>query len=241
MTVRTRSRQRKGDNDQRETEPSVYQASSASGSDSEDGAPEAVSLTASKTKVVSQIKAEREAQRQVRERRRVRNLKLEEQNKLKKQRELNEQSLLLHGDKEEDASAESSAEPASKSTSSQHGITLAPLPMEVIEEAFAPKVPDSHSHSESELERIGEDSGPCEMYLAERHALALKRKLINALPFQVTEIGKHGVSRITREEARARVLLLQAHEARQLGSVRRISASLDRARKHRRLVRAKKL
>ena len=177
----------------------------------QDDAPEAVPLTASKAEILKQIKTEREALRQTKERRRLRSAQLEEQSKLKKQK----------------ASVPTESESESEEPKRLDGaFNLAPLPANVLESALNRKTTfasDDEASSSESTESTDSNN--------HKRALALKNKLISSLPFQVAEVGRNGLNRITRQEAKARVSVVRDREAAQLGSVRRIAYTLDRNRK----------
>lgn len=186
--------------------------------ESDDEAPEAVSMSATKADIMTQIKTQREVQRQDKERRRKRALLLQEQSRAVKQRA---------AQKDAEDSAEDSKESEQPTTGAS--TKIAPLPQSILESALASRQVRFASSDDDEASSDEKQAAETER----RHALALKRQMISALPFSVSEIGFQGRARLTRQEIKTRESIATARHALADASIRRIDAVLDRARKTR--------
>lgn len=196
-------------------------------SDDEDDAPEAVSMSTSKSEIISQIKSEREARRIDREKKRQRSINFQIQNRKDRERKNVEE------DEDEDEDIEEQDKNASQ--------TLAPLPENILESAINQKQQQQQklkqirfqSSDESDSENLPIDQSEIDETIRLHRAKANKRRLIDTLPYSVVEVGVNGQARISKAEIKARRNISKSKLERAGSQVRRIDAVLDRARKNR--------
>jgi hypothetical protein len=195
--------------------------------DSDDEAPEAVSMSTSKAEIISQIKSEREARRLEREAKRQKTANLQLQNQKARLRKSKELEAI-----EDEISASDTEEAGEKKEQE-----LCPLPENILESAIEnnqnqKKIRfDLDSESEESANII--DPADIAETVRSARAKATKRRLIQNLPYAVVEVGINGVARISKAEIKARRAISKQKMEKAGLQVRRIDSVIDRARKNR--------
>lgn len=193
-------------------------------SDSDSDAPEAVSMSTSKADIMTKIKAEREALRHEKEKRRKRAAQVQEQNRqarLKKLETVQNESEQEEDDDEEGIEIKAVGD-------------LAPLPDSVVQTALAPRQIRFASDSEEEEADFNLcDSGMSPEESRKKRAAEARQRLLKDLPFGVSEVGKDGRARITKEEIKARRKISRSKYQTAGSTVRRIDSVLERSQKSR--------
>ena len=192
--------------------------------ESDDEAPEAVSMSTSKAEIISQIKSEREARRLERESKRQKTVSLQAQNR---------QARLIKSKEIEAIEDEISA-----SEEEGQEKELCPLPENILESAIDEKQQQQKnktrfdSESETETANLIDYADIAETVRSQR-AKATKRRFIQNLPYAVVEVGVNGVARISKAEIKARRAISKQKMEKAGSQVRRIDSVIDRARKNR--------
>lgn len=196
---------------------------------SDDEAPEAVSTSTTKSKIISQIKSEREARRLEKESKRQKTINLQSQNRqarLKKSKEVEAVEDELSAD--EDMISSSTA-PA-----------LCPLPENIFETVINQQQQnkirfDSERESDSDQVASSDTVNKADILETVRLTRAnyFKRNAIKALPFGVVEVGTDGKARISKAEIKSRRAISKLKLEKAGSQVRRIDSILDRSRKTR--------
>lgn len=192
--------------------------------DSDDEAPEAVSMCTSKAEIISQIKSEREARRLEREAKRQKTITLQAQNRQARLRKSKEVEAI----EDEISSSEGEKENEQKEQE------LCPLPENILESAIQQKktrFDDSESETEESADLI--DSADIAETVRSTRAKATKRRLIQNLPYAVVEVGVNGIARMSKAEIKARRAISKQKMEKAGSQVRRIDSVIDRARKNR--------
>lgn len=198
---------------------------------SDSDAPEAVSMSTSKTAVLNQIKAEREAKRSEKELKRKRAVALQEQNRQARLKKL--EKMQTKAEEEDEDEEEPEDDSIEEQPENEFVDDLAPLPESVIQSAI-PKRIRFASDSENEdvdVDQDGDASDPEEA--RKRRAAEARERLLKNLPFGVSEVGVDGRARVTREEIKARRAISRSKYQNAGTNVRRIDSVLDRSRKSR--------
>lgn len=190
--------------------------------ESDDEAPEAVSMSTSKAEIISQIKSEREARRLEREAKRQKTITLQAQNRQARLRKSKE----LEAIEDEISASEEEKE------NDQKEQELCPLPENILETAIQQKKTrfDSESETEESVDLI--DSAYIAETIRSTRAKATKRRLIQKLPYAVVEVGVNGVARMSKAEIKARRAISKQKLEKAGSQVRRIDSVIDRARKN---------
>ena len=194
--------------------------------ESDDEAPEAVSMSTSKAEIISQIKSEREARRLERESKRQKTVSLQAQNR---------QARLIKSKEIEAIEDEISA---SEEEAQEKEKELCPLPENILEFAIEKKQQQQKnktrfdSGSETETADLIDYADIAETVRSQR-AKATKRRFIQNLPYAVVEVGVNGVARISKAEIKARRAISKQKMEKAGSQVRRIDSVIDRARKNR--------
>lgn len=195
--------------------------------ESDDEAPEAISMSTSKAEIISQIKSEREARRLERESKRQKTANLQVQNRQARLRKSKETEAI-----EDEISA---SEEDEQDNEKGKGKELCPLPENILEFAIG-KQQKNKTHFDSESETESNDlidyADIAETVRSQR-AKATKRRLIQNLPYAVVEVGVNGVARISKAEIKARRSISKQKMEKAGSHVRRIDSVIDRARKNR--------
>lgn len=192
-------------------------------SDEDDEAPETISSSTTKSKIISQIKSEREARRLEKESKRQKAINLQSQNlqaRLKKSKEVEarEDEIL----EEDENSAVESQE-------------LCPLPENIFETVIKQQQQQNKIRFESESEsddQMLESDDILETVRMSR-AKHFKRNVIKALPFSVVEVGIDRKGRISKSEIKTRRAISKLKLEKAGDQIRRIDSILDRARRTR--------
>lgn len=219
-------------------EPEILAASNSSDF-SDDDAPEAVSMSESKTEIISQIKSEREARRVDREKKRQRAVNLQEQQRQARERKAKEIEAVedeISG-KDENVSDNENVQDSNESNE------ICPLPENIFESALnqfqsqQQKQQNNRIRFDSSSEDDGEELPVSNEEISEtirlQRAKVAKKRLVDSLPFGVVEVGFNGRARITKAEIKARRKISKLKLESAGSQVRRIDSVLDRARKNR--------
>ena len=194
--------------------------------ESDDEAPEAVSMSASKAEIISQIKSEREARRLERELKRQKTVSLQAQNR----------QARLRKAKEIEAVQDEIPASAAASSEDEKEQELCPLPENILETAIEKQKQQKKmrfdSESESESTDLIDSVDIAETVRSQR-AKATKRRLIQSLPYAVVEVGINGKARISKAEIKARRAISKLKMEKAGFQARRIDSVIDRARKNR--------
>lgn len=193
--------------------------------DDDEDAPETVSMSTSKSQIISQIKSEREARRKDRETKRQKAVNLQEQKRQSRQRKAKEvEELEDEVSQDED---ESNTMPVTDD--------ICPLPENILASAITQQQQQRQIRFESSDYETDLPVSTEEILETVRlqKAKANKRRLVDSLPYAVVEVGVNGKARISKAEIKARRLISKMKMQSSGAQVRRIDSVLDRARKNR--------